>query len=112
MSQATQNGEFPPPQPQQQQQMQQQQPPLGIGGNYSNDEPEVQLIQLPKFQSGMGLSIVAAKGVGKDRLGIYVKAVVEGGAAHHDGRLQVKRHWMDIEEAVLLICISFRKMHI
>ena len=36
----------------------------------------------------MGLSIVAAKGVGKDKLGIYVKAVVENGAAFHDGRLQ------------------------
>ena len=37
----------------------------------------------------MGLSIVAAKGIGKDKLGIYIKAVVEGGAAFHDGRLQV-----------------------
>ena len=36
----------------------------------------------------MGLSIVAAKGVGKDKLGIYVKAVVDNGAAFHDGRLQ------------------------
>ena len=35
---------------------------------------------------GMGLSIVAAKGVGKDKLGIYVKAVVDNGAAHHDGK--------------------------
>ena len=34
----------------------------------------------------MGLSIVAAKGVGKDKLGIYVKAVVDNGAAHHDGK--------------------------
>ncbi len=63
------------------QQQQQQQ-------NYSNNEPEVQLIQLAKYQSGMGLSIVAAKGVGKEKLGIYIKAVVEGGAAYHDGRLQ------------------------
>ena len=51
------------------------------------NEPEVQCIQLVKSNSGMGLSIVAAKGVGKDRLGIYIKAVVEGGAAFHDGRL-------------------------
>ena len=51
------------------------------------NEPEVQSIQLVKSNSGMGLSIVAAKGVGKDRLGIYIKAVVEGGAAFHDGRL-------------------------
>ena len=38
---------------------------------------------------GMGLSIVAAKGVGKDKLGIYVKAVVDNGAAHHDGKLKL-----------------------
>ena len=53
----------------------------------TTNEPEVQNIQLVKSNSGMGLSIVAAKGVGKDRLGIYIKAVVEGGAAFHDGRL-------------------------
>jgi afadin len=51
-------------------------------------EPEIQKIRLVKSNQGMGLSIVAAKGVGKDRLGIYIKAVVEGGAAWHDGRLQ------------------------
>ena len=38
---------------------------------------------------GMGLSIVAAKGVGKDKLGIYVKAVVDNGAAHHDGKSKI-----------------------
>lgn len=59
---------------------------LGPHGQPIN-EPEVQSIQLVKSNSGMGLSIVAAKGVGKDRLGIYIKAVVEGGAAFHDGRL-------------------------
>lgn len=51
-------------------------------------EPEIQVIRLTKSNSGMGLSIVAAKGVGKDRLGIYIKAVVPGGAAYLDGRLQ------------------------
>uniref|UniRef100_A0A8C3S5S4 Afadin n=1 Tax=Chelydra serpentina TaxID=8475 RepID=A0A8C3S5S4_CHESE len=38
-------------------------------------------------QNGMGLSIVAAKGAGQDKLGIYVKSVVKGGAADVDGRL-------------------------
>ena len=76
--------QMPPPPPQQQQMLLQQQQQQ----NYSNDQPEVHLIRLAKSTGGgMGLSIVAAKGVGKDRLGIYVKAVVEGGAAHHDGRL-------------------------
>uniref|UniRef100_A0A8D2KSN8 Afadin n=1 Tax=Varanus komodoensis TaxID=61221 RepID=A0A8D2KSN8_VARKO len=39
------------------------------------------------LQNGMGLSIVAAKGAGQDKLGIYVKSVVKGGAADVDGRL-------------------------
>ncbi|KAF6112582.1 afadin, adherens junction formation factor [Phyllostomus discolor] len=48
-------------------------------------EPEVITVTLKK-QNGMGLSIVAAKGAGQDKLGIYVKSVVKGGAAD-DGRL-------------------------
>ena len=50
------------------------------------EEPEIISIRLSK-SNGMGLSIVAAKGVGQDRLGIYIKAVVEGGAAWQDSRL-------------------------
>jgi len=50
-------------------------------------EPEIETIRLSKT-NGMGLSIVAAKGMGKERLGIYIKAVVEGGAAWQDGSLQ------------------------
>lgn len=53
-----------------------------------SQEPEIMNIKLIKANGGMGLSIVAAKGVGKDKLGIYIKAVVENGAAFHDGRLQ------------------------
>ncbi|KAF6270189.1 afadin, adherens junction formation factor [Rhinolophus ferrumequinum] len=49
-------------------------------------EPEVITVTLKK-QNGMGLSIVAAKGAGQDKLGIYVKSVVKGGAADVDGRL-------------------------
>uniref|UniRef100_T1IU86 Afadin n=1 Tax=Strigamia maritima TaxID=126957 RepID=T1IU86_STRMM len=51
-------------------------------------EPEVASIKLQKSNNGMGLSIVAAKGVGQDKQGIYVKSVVKGGAAEADGRLQ------------------------
>ncbi|XP_037949930.1 afadin isoform X7 [Teleopsis dalmanni] len=51
-------------------------------------QPEVQVIKLHKNSSGMGLSIVAAKGAGQERLGIYIKSVVPGGAADADGRLQ------------------------
>uniref|UniRef100_A0A673ZD19 Afadin, adherens junction formation factor n=1 Tax=Salmo trutta TaxID=8032 RepID=A0A673ZD19_SALTR len=39
------------------------------------------------LHNGMGLSIVAAKGAGQDKLGIYIKSVVKGGAADVDGRL-------------------------
>ena len=61
---------------------------LGPPGQQQQPEPEIQQIRLKKANGGMGLSIVAAKGIGKDKLGIYVKAVVDNGAAYHDGRLQ------------------------
>ena len=44
-------------------------------------EPEVQILKLQKSNNGMGLSIVAARGLNQDRLGIYIKSVVKGGAA-------------------------------
>lgn len=50
-------------------------------------QPEIHIIKLHKSTNGMGLSIVAAKGAGQDRLGIYIKSVVTGGAADADGRL-------------------------
>ncbi|XP_066594478.1 afadin isoform X7 [Prorops nasuta] len=56
-----------------------------IGQNQG--QPEIQVIKLHKSTNGMGLSIVAAKGAGQDRLGIYIKSVVAGGAADADGRL-------------------------
>ncbi|XP_071997239.1 afadin isoform X5 [Engystomops pustulosus] len=49
-------------------------------------DPEIITVTLKK-QNGMGLSIVAAKGAGQEKLGIYVKSVVKGGAAEMDGRL-------------------------
>ncbi|XP_058809289.1 uncharacterized protein LOC131674567 [Phymastichus coffea] len=50
-------------------------------------QPEIQIIKLHKSTNGMGISIVAAKGAGQDKLGIYIKSVVAGGAADADGRL-------------------------
>ncbi|KAJ8732197.1 hypothetical protein PYW08_014927 [Mythimna loreyi] len=50
-------------------------------------DPRVHIIQLHKNSNGMGLSIVAAKGAGQTKLGIYIKSVVPGGAAAADGRL-------------------------
>ncbi|KAK2864312.1 hypothetical protein Q7C36_003466 [Tachysurus vachellii] len=49
-------------------------------------DPEIVTVTLKKH-NGMGLSIVAAKGAGQEKLGIYVKSVVKGGAADMDGRL-------------------------
>ncbi|XP_071371409.1 afadin, partial [Centroberyx affinis] len=49
-------------------------------------DPEVVTVTLKKH-NGMGLSIVAAKGAGQEKLGIYIKSVVKGGAADMDGRL-------------------------
>ncbi|MGH0127463.1 UNVERIFIED_CONTAM: hypothetical protein FKN15_019152 [Acipenser sinensis] len=43
-------------------------------------DPEIVTVTLKKH-NGMGLSIVAAKGAGQEKLGIYVKSVVKGGAA-------------------------------
>ncbi|XP_072314349.1 afadin [Eucyclogobius newberryi] len=51
-------------------------------------EPEQQSVTLHKpLNSGMGLSIVAAKGAGQSALGIYIKSIVSGGPAHVNGRL-------------------------
>uniref|UniRef100_A0A096MCA4 PDZ domain-containing protein n=1 Tax=Poecilia formosa TaxID=48698 RepID=A0A096MCA4_POEFO len=51
-------------------------------------QPEVENITLHKpLNSGMGVSIVAAKGAGQSNLGIYVKSVVKGGPAEMSGRL-------------------------
>jgi hypothetical protein len=44
-------------------------------------EPEVQVVIFQKSNNGMGLSIVAAKGINQENLGIYIKSVVKGGAA-------------------------------
>ncbi|KAM9341599.1 afadin [Symphorus nematophorus] len=51
-------------------------------------EPEVVMITLNKpLNSGMGVSIVAAKGAGQGNLGIYIKSIVKGGPAEMNGRL-------------------------
>ncbi|XP_054894406.1 afadin [Poeciliopsis prolifica] len=51
-------------------------------------QPEVESVTLHKpLNSGMGVSIVAAKGAGRSDLGIYVKSVVKGGPAEMSGKL-------------------------
>ena len=65
-------------------------------------EPEIQTIRLTKTNQGLGLSIVAARGQGRDRLGIYIKAVVKGGAAWHDGRLQAGDQILKVDDRGLV----------
>ncbi|XP_036448532.1 afadin [Colossoma macropomum] len=56
--------------------------------NRSICKPEIVKIVLKKpLRSGTGISIVAAKGAGQEKLGIFIKSVVRGGAADVDGRL-------------------------
>ncbi|XP_068436318.1 afadin [Clinocottus analis] len=51
-------------------------------------EPDIVTITLNKpLNSGMGVSIVAAKGAGQENLGIYIKSIVRGGPAEMNGRL-------------------------
>lgn len=50
----------------------------------------------------MGLSIVAAKGAGQERLGIYIKSVVPGGAADRDGRLAAGDQLLSVDGQSLL----------
>ncbi|CAH1226769.1 PPP1R9A [Branchiostoma lanceolatum] len=60
-------------------------------------EAEVIDVSFGKNSSGMGLSIVAAKGAGQDQLGIYVKSVVKGGAADLDGRLAAGDQLLEVD---------------
>lgn len=50
--------------------------------------PDIALVSLNRGTSSIGLSIVAAQGIGERCIGIYIKKVVEGSAAARDGRLQ------------------------
>lgn len=74
--------------------------------NHQPDTPEVIMIQLRKKLDhnhlSMGLSIIAAKGVGQERLGIYIKNVVKNGAAAMDGRLQAGDQLLEVDGNSLL----------
>ncbi|XP_034431340.1 afadin isoform X1 [Hippoglossus hippoglossus] len=66
-------------------------------------EPEVVTITLKKpLNSGMGVSIVAAKGAQQGNLGIYVKSVVQGGPAEMNGRLAAGDQLLSVDGQSLI----------
>ncbi|KAK2826588.1 hypothetical protein Q5P01_020802 [Channa striata] len=66
-------------------------------------EPEIVTITLNKpLNSGMGVSIVAAKGAGQDNLGIYIKSIVKGGPAEMNGRLTAGDQLLSVDGRSLI----------
>uniref|UniRef100_A0A0N5BUI0 Dilute domain-containing protein n=1 Tax=Strongyloides papillosus TaxID=174720 RepID=A0A0N5BUI0_STREA len=64
-----------------------QNPPISTV-NRNNVKPQIVSISFAKINNGIGLSIVAAQSTDDKNIGIYVKKVFEGGAAHRDGRIE------------------------
>ncbi|XP_077396114.1 afadin isoform X2 [Festucalex cinctus] len=66
-------------------------------------EPETVTVTLKKpLNSGMGVSIVAAKGAGQDHLGIYIKSIVKGGPAEMNGLLNAGDQLLSVDGQSLL----------
>jgi hypothetical protein len=65
------------------------------------NEPQIVKIRLNKKNGGLGLSIVAAKGISQIT-GIYIKSIVPGGAADGDGRLGPGDQLLCVDEHSLI----------
>ncbi|XP_030573997.1 afadin isoform X3 [Archocentrus centrarchus] len=66
-------------------------------------QPEIMTITLNKpLNSGMGVSIVAAKGAGQCTLGIYIKSVVKGGPAEMNGQLTAGDQLLSVDGQCLV----------
>ncbi|KAK4468238.1 hypothetical protein MN116_008394 [Schistosoma mekongi] len=61
-------------------------------------------IFLKKLNNSLGLSIVAAKAEGQHQYGIYVKEIVQNGAADYDGRLKTGDQILAIGNTSLIGC--------
>ncbi|XGW20367.1 hypothetical protein V3C99_003848 [Haemonchus contortus] len=77
-------------------------PTTQFGDSFGSMNEEVIRVVLKRGSGGIGLSIVAAQGVGDRQVGIYVKKVVAGSPAAADGRLATGDQLLSVNGQSLL----------